>query len=181
MYCQAAITLQAVIRGILARKLKQKRKQNIIKFQSIVRRFIGRYCCKGSRITLCRRKYRLWMEKALILQSLLRTREVQLQIAPLSTEMKLILLTIYAGKMIERRKHIANEILDTERSYVDCLTTCDEIFQQPLLAGGIPKDTCILLFANLTQIIGIHFQLLKTLEARFVVFFLVIYWSPHNF
>jgi len=66
----------------------------------------------------------------------------------------------------ERREKIVDEILDTEESYVAALTTCHDVFIEPLLKNRIiPEDTTRIIFSNLdTIILPTNAKFLKSLK-----------------
>jgi len=69
----------------------------------------------------------------------------------------------------ERRTKIANEILDTERTYVSAITTLLEVYQQPLMSTaneelGITTFKINCIFNTMPQLIPLNKEVLRRLE-----------------
>lgn len=79
--------------------------------------------------------------------------------------------------LYKKRTHIANEILHTERTYVEGLELIERVFYQPLLhslktqpAGQalLSKKSLQDIFANLIDLLNVNRELLRQLEGRIV-------------
>ncbi|KAH6580172.1 hypothetical protein BASA50_006778 [Batrachochytrium salamandrivorans] len=73
---------------------------------------------------------------------------------------------------VHKRQQVAEEILETERRYVDCLIILNNIYYTPLLeACGTPheiisKKNITEIFSNLKDIFGVNTELKKQLQDR---------------
>ncbi|CAJ0874179.1 3710_t:CDS:10 [Entrophospora sp. SA101] len=74
--------------------------------------------------------------------------------------------------IMQKRLHIALEILTTERHYVECLLLVQKLFLNPLLKSLstlnpiLSKKTINKIFANMLDLISVNSELLKRLEER---------------
>lgn len=65
----------------------------------------------------------------------------------------------------DKLQRVKDEILSTERSYVEDLSMCVEVFMKPLLADSVvTKDQTHIIFNNLEVIIALNTQLLQALQ-----------------
>jgi len=78
-------------------------------------------------------------------------------------------------KSAQRRKNIAFEIFATERHYVDCLETINQVFLEPLQNSQVvPPDILLRIFSNIMEVVDFHRNLLVAIEAR------VLNWYPYQ-
>jgi len=74
---------------------------------------------------------------------------------------------LQARKRSQMRRHILNEILLTEQSYVSSLRLVEELYIIPLMKGNIVNAQVIpLLFSNIQFILQIHLSFLEDLKKR---------------
>lgn len=79
--------------------------------------------------------------------------------------------------LAERRTKIANEIIETERSYIASLKRLIQVYQQPLLdlsaaqaienpSTKITQDAILKIFSTLPSILPLNEELLSRLEVQ---------------
>ncbi|KAL9650367.1 hypothetical protein ABK040_016434 [Willaertia magna] len=69
------------------------------------------------------------------------------------------------SNMSKKRKHVINEIIQTEKQYVQDLRTIMEIFYKPILRKGIePKENVLNIFTNVEMIYTLNEKLLQRLQ-----------------
>ena len=82
---------------------------------------------------------------------------------------------------VEKARHqIAREVLETERSYVESLTTMINMYKRPLIKltlepkAEFKEADITLLFSNIEQLFSLNIEILKQLDAR------LRSWSPEQ-